>query len=665
VIITVFCYWSLSRVTLALTTNNIVDLSVFSECVMHFTRIVDDQETIDHTETIIHAQYQTRNSRHHQLISIHNSSIDESGPIGTLIQPSISVKEDCTLNVLLGVNVKHRSVVNRIIMNSNYTFSSNPFSTYVLVADSQNGHFHYRTWGTVPTRIFYLLFSYSSPSSGGWSPMVLYLCTFCINSPYVIMPLGPDLASVSFLNLRSSLMHLYISFITPSAPRLFRLKFEQKRAFKEMYAQQCRQAFIELIGQTMLSNMTIMMVPKTAYDGRDDPGYTGRVEMGVFFDRVVDFKIATSIWYEEQTKGTVSYCTCNRRDERTLIYEGWIGSFTPEVWLGIWVSFLSLSLVVACKVKKNPTKAACVAFVWKKQVLVSLFDVYSILFRQGNIKKRLLLLLGTGVAAIILAFYENYMTSAIIAPEPPNHHTLISLMEYGYTIALKISATHVNHVQKGLLEKELYKSKVKYKDEQIQTVNRSTYEKLKAKDRNGNYFAYFGFYSDTVRKTLVGRMNLKNEGCNCFILNHGFRENPVYMSAHHALKFSFHETLNRLQGNGLQYFFCSKCHKDYDKLSDLRMKRKMEEAELANNKSSVRSTTEVGSTDYIAFASLSVLFSFVSGLCMIWLFLIIVETKLHIVCFRIAKRVFTRRNWRRVWYKARLKMLTLARVLHL
>jgi hypothetical protein len=497
VIITVFSYWSLSKVTLALTTNNIVDLSVFGECVIHFTRIVDDQETIDHTDTIIHAQYQTRNSRHHQLISIHNSSIDESGPIGTLIQPSIWVKEECSLNVLLGVNVKHHSVVHRIIMNRNYSFSSNPFSTYVLVPDSQNEPFQYRTWGTVPTRIFFL---HSSPSSRGWSPMVLYLCTFCTNSPYVIMSLGPDLASVSFLNLRSSLMHLYISFKSPSSQYMFRLKSEQKRAFKEMYAQQCRLAFNELISETMLSNMTIMMVPTTAYDGRDELGYTGRIQIGVFLDRVVDFEIATSVWYEEQTKATVSYCTCKRRDERTLIYEGWIGSFTPNVWLGIWVSFLSLSLVIACKVKKNRTKDTCVLFVSKKQVLVALFDVYSIMFRQGNIKKSLLLLLGTGVAALILAVYENYMTSAIIAPEPPNHHTLKSLMEYGYTIALKISATHVNHVQKGLLEKELYKSKVKYKDEQIQTVNRSTYENLKAKDSNGDYFAYFGFYSDILRK---------------------------------------------------------------------------------------------------------------------------------------------------------------------
>jgi hypothetical protein len=160
-------------------------------------------------------------------------------------------------------------------------------------------------------------------------------------------------------------------------------------------------------------------------------------------------------------------------------------------------------------------------------------------------------------------------------------------------------------------------------------------------------------------------MNLNNEGCNCFILNHGFRENPFYMLAYHPLKLRFHETLNRLQGNGLQYFFCSKCHKDYDKLSNLRIKRKMEEAELANNKSSVRSTTEVGSTDYIGFSSLSVLFSLVSALCLIWLLFIIVEMKLYIVCFRTAERVFTRRNLRRVWYKARLKMLTLARVFRL
>jgi hypothetical protein len=631
------------KITTAVKPNTLLDLSVFGECVIHFTKMQDDWETIDRTESIIHAQYQSRENHHHQLISIYNSSFNNINPVNSLIQPSISIMEECTLNVLLGVHWNQHYQLAQIIEFSNYTYSSEPFSTYVLILDSRNHDVYFDSWGTFPTRIFYFKFPSPDSSSIGGPHFINYLCLYCAGSPYIRMHVTQNLSSASYLNLRSMWVKQEIVFRFNSVAWRFRLVSAQETTFRKTTDSQCEYGLVELMSKATEPNMTVIMEPLHTKDTFYS-GYTGKVFMHVFYQNAMRFSTANSCWYEDLNRGTMFYCTCKLTNEQTLVYEGWIGSFTPKVWFGIFITIVSVSIIGACKASRSPNKdTTSLGFISRTNLLISFLGVLSLFLRQGQIKKNLMMSLCALTSAILLAFYENFMTSAIISPEPPKHHSLRSLIEASYIL---VYTTHSNDDEQRLvLENELLKSNVKYDRGQIMYINISMFESVKATDSDGNYLSYFDWYTEDVAKSRLSRMQLTNPGCKVFISNYGFPEIPKYNEIHHFLRFRLYGTMNRLQANGLHYFYRTRCTSIASHLRETEIKRRVQAAELENGTSSTSLGIEFGSPDYISWSSLSALFCLV-GIWVVFSILVFILTEIKLVNLSVyrERKPCSRRN---------------------
>jgi hypothetical protein len=654
-----FC--TVFRMTMALSVNDYLDLRPFGECVIHFTKMKDDWETIDRTEAIIHAQYQIREAHQHTMISVYNSSFDKKYPVSSLIQPDVSVKEDCTLNVLLGVNFNQQSTLIEIIARSNYTYSSHPFSTYVFLLDSELKYAHSDYLKDLPTRIFYLGYPTPSLLSNRNPPYLWYVCFQCAGSVYVKVYTTQNLAFVSSLNLRSKWGQTDIVFKRLFAASRFTLYSGQYLAFKKPSVFNCEYGFMDVLSKTVTPNATVIVQP--LYSGHNyQSGYTGNIQIDVTYVNIT-VRRASSSWYENFVEGHILYCTCKTKTQRPLVYEGWIGSFTLSVWLGILLTILSFSTLLSCK-SPNLQKSKTHPVLKRNNFWSALFEVCSLFLRQGSLRNNLMLFC-TFTAGIILGFYENFMTSAIIAPEPSFHHTLQSLMEAGYTVLYKTFATEdfksIDGFKKQNIENYLMASGVAYNRKQIEHVNASTFDSLKAMDDHKHYLSYFDWFSELAGKAWLTRMQLYNKGCNCAILKNGFHARPAYTEINHFLSSLIHKTLNLLRENGLHHFYKTKCQYAANKLSETILKRRLEAAESVRSPSGA----QLGSTDYIGSPSLNVIFCLLGVLCLsCTLLFTLVEFKLLIISVRWVKQALSRRNIRKLYYKARLDISALVRFLN-
>jgi hypothetical protein len=392
-------------------------------------------------------------------------------------------------------------------------------------------------------------------------------------------------------------------------------------------------------------------------------GDTGYIQLGIFYN-VVNFRKASNCWYQRKGHGHIFYCICKSTAQRRLIYEGWIGSFAPSVWLGILITILAVSILVACKSSKTPKTKTSFAFLFKKHFLVSVFDVLSLFLRQGKLKKNLLILLSTFIAAILLASYENFMTSGIITPEPPKHHTLNSLMEAGYNLLYDMDSSR--NIVKQILEEHMLKSNIKYHTQQIKLGHASAFISMKAMDTNNTqYLSYFGWHSDIAGKAWLGRMQLYNKGCNCFILKDGFHEVPTYIDINHFLRSRFQRTLNRLQEDGLFSFFERTCPDIAHSLEKNRIRRRLSAKESVNSNSDYSIGAEFGSTDYIGSPGLNVIFYSLIFWSFFWTVLFFLAELNYFVAFVCcAKQALSKRNLRWYYYKLRLEMFALIRYLN-
>jgi hypothetical protein len=643
-------FWKCFKITVALTSNAILDLSVFGDCVIHFTRMKDDQETVDQTEAIIHAQYENKHSHQHQLFSVFNSSFNENDPVSSLIQPTIAVKEECTLNVLLGFKPDQRRVLRKIVRESHYTYSADPFSTYIIVLDSLDKYVNYHSWRKLPTRIFYFVFPKVSILAHNDQPHLCYLCHHCGEYDLIKLHITSELALISYINFQPILVQLEIVFRTGQASSRMNLALEKTSV------DPCTHEFIKILSKTTKSNMTIIVEPlyskETFYSG-----YTGNIQIGIFYD-VITFRQTTSCWYDEQFSGQILYCTCKSKTQRTFIYEGWIGSFQPNLWLGVLITILSVSFVVACKSPKISTVENKSPIISGRTFFASVFQVFTLFLRQGQPKKHLLILLVNFIAQIVLASYENYMTSAIIIPsDSPVHHTLNSLIDADYTLLFETNG--LKTFQNQVPELKYMKA---FDRKQIQQVNSSTFDslRLKAMDTSGNYLSFLDWVSDKSGKHWLDQLQSANKGCKCFILKDGFTEIRSFISINHFLRPRFQRTLNRLRDYGLYKFCNTNCYEFHHKWAEIRIRRNRRAEEFTSNSQVSQSSSE--STDYIGSSSLNVIYCSLGILCLSWiLFFIVLELKLHIVIFRLVSQVLSRRNLIKLYFNVRLDIYALVR----
>jgi hypothetical protein len=175
----------------------IADLSMFGSCVVHMKRFRDTVVFQDLTSIIIFAQV----SKRYTLFTVTNAS-----SLSPQIQPLGSVREECSLNVVMGIFPTHSLPLYYFMFGSGYTFNSNPFSIYIIVMGPISAPVLVQPSSAVlPASIFVLRIPTNPFDAKGLNldPQFLYICARCRVSMQVVLD-NRNIKSISDLSYEST-----------------------------------------------------------------------------------------------------------------------------------------------------------------------------------------------------------------------------------------------------------------------------------------------------------------------------------------------------------------------------------------------------------------------------------------------------------------------------
>jgi hypothetical protein len=136
------------------TVENILDLSVFGPCNINLKWFRELQFTTDFVETILVVQQKRR--KDYALTTIDNAT--RRVP---MVSPMIGLFEGCVLNIIVGLVPNDLIRQDQFMNQNNYTYSSTPFSTYILIPYTYKANENVipprYPMLYLPVRVFYLL----------------------------------------------------------------------------------------------------------------------------------------------------------------------------------------------------------------------------------------------------------------------------------------------------------------------------------------------------------------------------------------------------------------------------------------------------------------------------------------------------------------------------
>jgi hypothetical protein len=185
------------------TLEKILDLTVFGTCNIYLKRFREDQGTVDLTEKLILVQQKLRTD--YAL-----TTIDNTTRILPMANPTVNLFEGCILNIILGIVPRDTGRLTAFMYDNYYTYSSTPFSTYILIPDAFNAkasvHFSLLAMLELPLRIFCLLVpTVPHDKVNLYSEPYILVCAQCVRSSLTQkMPVNADLAYISSLNFSDS-----------------------------------------------------------------------------------------------------------------------------------------------------------------------------------------------------------------------------------------------------------------------------------------------------------------------------------------------------------------------------------------------------------------------------------------------------------------------------
>jgi hypothetical protein len=505
------------------TIEKILDLTVFGQCNIYLKRFWDSQQTLDLTEKFIHVQQENR--KDYALTSIENATHVFSG-----VSPTVSLFEGCVLTVLVGVNPKYGEVLDILMINNNYTYSSTPFSTYILISPAYQADSDviYPRFAMLylPVRVFYLLLPIlQNDDLNLYTRPYLLVCAHCGESSWVkIMSGSSDLAYISSLNFSSSwsrnnvqiLNKFVVGYDLTGCEEGPWLIAYQSTPIISSRRDVCfyKYSFMDVLVRSVGRNLTLSS--KSEIDHSDNR-FAGYLEEGYVTDpRFID--VASVAFYYDAI-GKLYFCDCNPKSQRELL-KAWVTPFERSVWLGLIIIFLLLSLLIGVKLQVGKLNTKNISV---KDFVAPILAIAGIFLRQEGTKigNQRLLLLTSFCVGVILLLYENFVTSELVVPPPK--------LEYNFSELLTDFGSKVIYAGKDLptrlelleLETEALKWNITYLKAQFQFNGELHRKKLPLK--NGTILSYFGFYSAVDSDEELRKLKLLNNKCHCYIVNHAFR----------------------------------------------------------------------------------------------------------------------------------------------
>jgi hypothetical protein len=558
------------------TIEKILDLTVFGQCNIYLKRFRDNQMFLDLTEKIIHVQQENR--KDYALTSIENYTHLFPG-----LSPTVSLFEGCVLNVLVGVSPNDGKILDILMINNNYTYSSTPFSTYILITPAYQADapviYPRFTMLYLPVRVFYLFVpTLQNDDVNLYTRPYGLVCAHCEEWSWgKIMSVNSNLAYISSLNFSSSWSRNNVQIIDEFADGYDLTGCDEGPwlgGYHSRFIISSRRdvcfytySFMDVLVRSVGRNLTLSA--KSEID-ISDKRFSGHIYEAYVTDPI--FTQAASAWFQYVSIGKLHFCDCNPKSQRELL-KAWVTPFERSVWLSMMIMFLLLNLLVGVKLQigKLNSKSSRV-----KDFVVPILAIAGIFFRQEGAKigNQSLLLLTSFCVGVILLLYENFVTSELVVPPPKLEHNFSGLLTAAGSKVIYTGEDSPTNAELIELETEALKWNIKYLKSQFEL--KKEIHSASPPLQNGTILSYFRFYSAVDSDLELRKLKLLYNKCHCYIVNHAFKHVHEYILSHLFQRKRFISVLNILRETGIFSFFNENIRKQYSDIKLTKLSRWLE-----------------------------------------------------------------------------------------
>jgi hypothetical protein len=526
------------------------DLSMFGSCVVHVKRFRDTVVFKDLTSIIIFAQV----TRRYILFTVTNAS-----SVSPQIQPLGSVREDCSLNVVMGIFPTDSLPLYYFMFGSGYTFNSNPFSIYIIVVGPSAAPVLVQPSSVILPASILVLKIPTNPFDAvalNLEPRFLYICIRCSVSVQVVLD-NTNIRSISDLSYESNWVNskLVLQGIVLGVMGdirwcekylwemwLSRVGHSSRNVYKY-----CGKsfAFTDILARSVHHNLSVFL---TTGPDLSQVGFSGCFFYGLWVTGTpIEPWRSSGVYFHVPASSTITYCDCERGLE-TISFWSWLNCFDGDIWTCI---FIVTALIHSYVILQH-------YFISRKcnlHLYISFgVDVIGIVIRQGSCKFCIIALFSIGIF-IVSTLFENSLTSGLIVSTAERELQLSELIESGYRILY--TGNSIAFGSQLVYVKKLFNlSNVYLREENLQLLTTEAWDDPQS--FSTRKLAYFAFVTpagaESARQTIQSKVSYSSD-CSCRIIGNKALSFPIYSSYLHQLKFRIFHVRELLLQAGIDNLF--------------------------------------------------------------------------------------------------------------
>jgi hypothetical protein len=527
----------------------IADMSIFGHCVLHIKRVRDNLVTSDIASILVVSQFRTRRYPIVFISSANNTRF---------ILPEGSIREDCSLNIIIGFFPTDSYPLYGFMNANPYTYLSRPNSIYVLIIDYLPIIRFPEATITLPTSIFILKFPpfyIANTTALHSTPSYFYICLSCRVS---LQPVK-NIKNIRFHTeytyqkqwKQTKLIMQVIVYgrtgqISWCEMLIWRKWLLPKGHARRTLWRQCNKpaAFRNLVLRSTHPNFTTYLQSTVKVS---QVGFSGSFSQKLYMRKThpTAWRLSNSYYAGTVISGII-YCDCKRRSE-SVSFEIWNVGFGKIEWALI----IALSATVsAC----NFIESFCFSIGRvTKTYIGELTNVMGVILRQGSYKGFLLALFSLGMFSISTLF-ENIVTSYLVAPKKNPPLDLVELINAGFRIFVTDNTTPGFSSNLPYLQEEFDKFNVTF------NLNLVAIRSSKGKNNSRTFEEDKSsiFFISTMKDKAVIQQAMKSkvpEHCACLQIRNEFSHFPVYTFFRHKLALRIYNSVQLLTEAGFHNFF--------------------------------------------------------------------------------------------------------------
>jgi hypothetical protein len=536
----------------------VAGLSIFAEdCVLHIKRFRDSSIAVDITSIVIQPPIQA-NIQH--MVSLFSANASTSS-----IRPVTGKKrEECSLQVIIGLQPSDSTVLYNFMYKNPYTFSSGPTSIYLIIHDPATDSVMINDHHTIslPVSIFISKIpTLKEIKEGTFKAEDLDFEYYCLSCKNPIQPFTSQkeirfLTDYSYqrewkqthMNMQG-IVHGRRQQITSCEQHIWKKWLAPIGKTILTYWTRCNKpaAFWDLTLRSVHPHFSTHLQTEVRFS---QPGFSGSFSQNFYAEiSLPSVWEASSSYYAGSLTSGIIYCDCKRKSESVSYETLDVGFGTPE-----WTIFIVTAAIISTLIV---IKDHYWVYIGNKpihdNVIGAVINVLGIILRQGSNKGLCLAIFSLGMYYATMLF-ENTLTSNLVVPKKNPPFDLAELMNAGYRILITGKSENEFGSHLPFLQEEFKKLNLTFSPSLVEIFN--TEKVNNPRTFMQDKFSYF-FISTESGKDLIHQAILSkvSRHCVCPWLRSTFSRFPVYTFFRHKLTFQIFQSIQLLTEAGLHNFF--------------------------------------------------------------------------------------------------------------